>query len=394
MRFFGPLNDSVIFMMSDVTAASPRPRVLLVFGGRSGEHEISCATAAAFLRAIDREKWDVLPTGITRDGQWVRVEDDPSLFEFTDNGGQQVLAGETRVMLAPGGASLLEVTYEGEAGASRAVSVEDLGSVDVVLPLIHGPYGEDGTIQGLMEMSDVRYVGCGVLSSAICMDKHLTKTVLKAAGIEVGRWELVTTREWNNDRDGVESRIAHLGYPVFVKPCRAGSSLGITRVDGPDALAAAMDEAQAHDPRVIVEASTVGREIECGVLESADGTISTAPLGEIVVPEGGFYDYDSKYVDTEAIGLECPASIDPLAEAEIRRTAARAFEALACEGLARVDFFYDPNTGAISINEVNTMPGFTPYSMYPQVWAAAGLSYPELVDHLLEVALARRLGLR
>lgn len=394
MRFFGPLNDSVIFMMSDVTASSTSPRVLLVFGGRSGEHEISCATAAAFMRAIDREKWDVLPIGITRDGQWVRVEDDPTLFEFTEDGGQQVEADDTRVMLTPGGSSLLEVSYEGEVGASRAASVEDLGRVDVVLPLIHGPYGEDGTIQGLMEMSDVRYVGCGVMSSAISMDKHLTKTVLKAAGIEVGRWELVTARDWNNDREAAESRIAHLGYPVFVKPCRAGSSLGITRVEGPEELDAAMAQAQAHDPRVIVEASTVGREIECGVLEGVDGSVSTAPLGEIVVPEGGFYDYDSKYVDTEAIGLECPASIDPVAEAEIRRTAVRAFEALACEGLARVDFFYDPNTGAISINEVNTMPGFTPYSMYPQVWAAAGLSYSELVDQLLEVAMARPVGLR
>lgn len=381
-------------MMSDVPAVSTRPRVLLVFGGRSGEHEISCATAAAFMRAIDREKWDVLPTGITRDGQWVRVEDDPTLFEFTEQGGQHVEAGDSRIMLTPGGASLLEVTYEGEAGPSRAVSVEDLGTIDLVLPLIHGPYGEDGTIQGLMEMSDVRYVGCGVMSSAISMDKHLTKTVLKAAGIEVGRWELVTARDWAHDRDDVESRIAGLGYPVFVKPCRAGSSLGITRVDSPEALADAMNEAQEHDPRVIVEASTVGREIECGVLESVDGTVLTAPLGEIVVPEGGFYDYDSKYVDTEAIGLECPAAIDPVAEAEIRRTAVRAFEALACEGLARVDFFYDPNVGAISINEVNTMPGFTPYSMYPQVWAAAGVTYPELVDQLLEVAMARPVGLR
>ena len=379
------------------TEEAARPRVLIVFGGRSGEHEISCATAAGIMRAIDRDRWDVVPVGITRDGEWVRVEDDPSLFELRDGHGQSVHAGDTRVTLTQGGAHLLEMTYaigaDGDLG--EAIGLADLGAIDVVLPLLHGPYGEDGTIQGLLEMADLRYVGCGVTSSAICMDKHLTKTTLAAAGIEVGRWELVTPRQWALEPDKCLDRVADLGLPVFVKPCRAGSSLGITRVDDPAQLAHAIKEAQGHDPRVIVEAALVGREVECGVLEGLPGQAPrTAPLGEIVIEEGAFYDYESKYVATDAVGLVCPADIDPADSDRIRDIAARAFDALECEGLARVDFFYNDHTGAIAVNEVNTMPGFTPYSMFPQMWAAAGVAYPDLVDALLSSAMSRNLGLR
>lgn len=375
---------------------TPRRRVLIVFGGRSGEHEVSCATAAGILKAIDRRKWDVVPVGITRDGEWVLVEDDPALLEFRDGRGQSVQAGASRVVLAPGSGSLLEVSYEGDPASadSRVVAVNDLGRVDVVLPLLHGPYGEDGTIQGLFEMANVRYVGCGVTSSAISMDKHLTKTVLAAAGIDVGAWELITPIDWEEDPGACAERIARLGYPVFVKPCRAGSSIGITRVDSPEDLASAIKEAQNSDPRVIVEAAIPGREIECGVLGVAGGRPRTAPLGEIEVPEGEFYDYELKYVDTEAIGLVCPAKLSPEYETRIRETAARAFEALECEGLARVDFFHDEAEGSVIINEVNTMPGFTPISMFPQMWKAGGLDYPQLIDALLEQALQRDLGLR
>ena len=371
-------------------------RVLIVFGGRSGEHEVSCATAAGILRAIDREKWDVLPVGITHDGEWVRVADDPSALEFKDGHGQSVTAGASRVVLAPGSGSLLDVTYEGDPSAldSHVTGVDDLGHVDVVLPLLHGPYGEDGTIQGLFEMANVRYVGCGVTSSAISMDKHLTKTVLAAAGIDVGQWELITALQWAEDPKACTDRVNSLGYPVFVKPCRAGSSIGITKVDSAGELAVAMKEAQNADPRVIVEAGIVGREIECGVLGSATGHPRTAPLGEIEVPEGEFYDYELKYVDTEAIGLVCPANVGPEFEKKIRDTAARAFDALECEGLARVDFFHNEETGSVIINEVNTMPGFTPISMFPQMWAKGGLDYTSLIDTLLEEALDRELGLR
>ena len=373
-----------------------RPRVLIVFGGRSSEHEVSCATAAGILRAIDRDKWDVVPLGITKDGQWVPASDDPALLEFKDGKGQSVEAGATRVALTPGGGSLVELSYDGDPAdpGARVVGARDLGRVDIVLPLLHGPYGEDGTIQGLLEMAEVRYVGCGVASSAVSMDKHLTKVVLAGAGIDVGRWELITPLQWEADQGACLERAAALGFPVFVKPCRAGSSVGISKVESREGLAVAVKEAQNHDPRVIVEAGVVGREVECGVLGGrSDWRSATAPLGEIEVPEGEFYDYEHKYVD-DVVGLVCPAKVAPAYEERVRETALRAFDALECEGLARVDFFLDEDSGTVLVNEVNTMPGFTPISMFPQMWAAAGVDYPSLIDALLEEAAARTVGLR
>ena len=373
-----------------------RPRVLIVFGGRSSEHEVSCATAAGILRAIDRDKWDVVPLGITKDGQWVPASDDPALLEFKDGKGQSVKAGATRVALTPGVGSLVELSYDGDPAdpGARVVGARDLGRVDIVLPLLHGPYGEDGTIQGLLEMAEVRYVGCGVASSAVSMDKHLTKVVLAGAGIDVGRWELITPLQWEADQGACLERAAALGFPVFVKPCRAGSSVGISKVESREGLAVAVKEAQNHDPRVIVEAGVVGREVECGVLGGrSDWRSATAPLGEIEVPDGEFYDYEHKYVD-DVVGLVCPAEVAPAYEERVRETALRAFDALECEGLARVDFFLDEDSGTVLVNEVNTMPGFTPISMFPQMWAAAGVDYPSLIDALLEEAAARTVGLR
>ena len=373
-----------------------RPRVLIVFGGRSSEHEVSCATAAGILRAIDRDKWDVVPLGITKDGQWVPASDDPALLEFKDGKGQSVEAGATRVALTPGGGSLVELSYDGDPAdpGARVVGARDLGRVDIVLPLLHGPYGEDGTIQGLLEMAEVRYVGCGVASSAVSMDKHLTKVVLAGAGIDVGRWELITPLQWEADQGACLERAAALGFPVFVKPCRAGSSVGISKVESREGLAVAVKEAQNHDPRVIVEAGVVGREVECGVLGGrSDWRSATAPLGEIEVPDGEFYDYEHKYVD-DVVGLVCPAEVAPAYEERVRETALRAFDALECEGLARVDFFLDEDSRTVLVNEVNTMPGFTPISMFPQMWAAAGVDYPSLIDALLEEAAARTVGLR
>ena len=373
-----------------------RPRVLIVFGGRSSEHEVSCATAAGILRAIDRDKWDVVPLGITKDGQWVPASDDPALLEFKDGKGQSVEAGATRVALTPGGGSLVELSYDGDPAdpGARVVGARDLGRVDIVLPLLHGPYGEDGTSQGLLEMAEVRYVGCGVASSAVSMDKHLTKVVLAGAGIDVGRWELITPLQWEADQGACLERAAALGFPVFVKPCRAGSSVGISKVESREGLAVAVKEAQNHDPRVIVEAGVVGREVECGVLGGrSDWRSATAPLGEIEVPDGEFYDYEHKYVD-DVVGLVCPAEVAPAYEERVRETALRAFDALECEGLARVDFFLDEDSGTVLVNEVNTMPGFTPISMFPQMWAAAGVDYPSLIDALLEEAAARTVGLR
>ena len=338
----------------------------------------------------------MLAVGITRDGQWVHVDSNPELVDLRTASNTTIEPGLSRVSLLPGLARLVETTYDRtpEDDDARIVSVEDLGVIDVVLPLLHGPYGEDGTIQGLFEMANVRYVGCGVTSSAVSMDKHLTKTVLAEAGIAVGRWELVTEKEWSRDPQEVRSRIEALGYPVFVKPTRGGSSVGISRVDSPDQLDLAIKEAAANDPRIIVEAMAHGREVECGVRVPAGGDSMAAPLGEIGVPEGEFYDYALKYVDTDAISLMCPADVPEKDAARIQETALKAFEALECEGLARVDFFYNDETHEIVVNEVNTMPGFTRLSLYPRVWGEAGLSYTELVTSLLEEAMSRPLGLR
>ena len=357
---------------------------------------MSCATAAGVLHAIDRERFDVLAVGITRDGQWVHVDSNPELVDLRTASNTTIEPGLSRVSLLPGLARLVETTYDRtpEDDDARIVSVEDLGVVDVVLPLLHGPYGEDGTIQGLFEMANVRYVGCGVTSSAVSMDKHLTKTVLAEAGIAVGRWELVTEKEWSRNPQEVRSRIEALGYPVFVKPTRGGSSVGISRVDSSDQLDLAIKEAAANDPRIIVEAMAHGREVECGVRVPAGGDSMAAPLGEIGVPEGEFYDYALKYVDTDAISLMCPADVPEEDAARIQETALKAFEALECEGLARVDFFYNDATHEIIVNEVNTMPGFTRLSLYPRVWGEAGLTYTELVTSLLEEAMSRPLGLR
>ena len=270
-----------------------------------------------------------------------------------------------------------------------------LGEVDVVFPLLHGPWGEDGTIQGMLEMAGVRYVGAGVLASAVGMDKGYMKVVLAAAGLPVMPGVTITEREWRTDPEGCRARVAALGYPAFAKPARGGSSIGISKVHDASELDAAIVEAQRHDPKVLVEVAAEGaREIECGVLETLDGPPETSVPAEIKV--GGdheFYDFAAKYLPEEHTELDVPAHLDPETEAALRALSARAFEAISCEGLARVDFFLMPD-GSLVINELNTLPGFTPLSMFPRMWAATGLDYPALVDRLITLALARGTGLR
>lgn len=368
-------------------SASARPVVMVLFGGRSSEHQISCATAAGVLQVIDRERWDVIPVGITQEGEWVLQPDDPTLYGIRDGKGYTVKAGKRRVSLYVGDSRLHEYSDEGEQAPPR--------EIDVVLPLLHGPYGEDGTVQGLFELCNLRYVGCGVNASAVSMDKYLTKTVLGQAGIPVGDWRLLTPRAWARDPQGQADRLVReLGLPLFVKPCRAGSSMGITRVTDAAELPAAIKEAQNHDPRVIVEASAAGREVECGVLQRPDGSLVASPLGEIMVSSADFYDYETKYFAEDTVTLSCPADLPDEASQKIRDTALIAFDVLECEGLARVDFFYNPETGDFMINEVNTLPGFTPFSMYPTLLSQAGVEYRDLIDTLLEEALTRPLGLR
>jgi D-alanine-D-alanine ligase len=364
--------------------------VAVVFGGRSSEHAVSCSTAASVLRALDRQRYDVVPIGIARDGRWVLVADDPAPLELRP-GQRPEVDGDGPGVLVPTSTSDRSLTVLEPGSVPRS-----LGEVDVVLPLLHGPFGEDGTLQGLLELTDVPYVGSGVFASAAAMDKQFMKVLLAGAGLPIGPHVVISDAEWQRDPAACAESVASLGWPVFVKPARAGSSMGVSKVHEPDQLVAAVEAARQHDPKVVVEAMVVGREIECGVLQSLDGgRPQTSPLGEIEVLGDAheFYDFDAKYLDEEHLRLTCPADVpEPVAQ-RMTDLAARSFEALGCEGLARVDFFLTPH-GDVVVNEVNTMPGFTPVSMFPLVWAAAGLDYPALVDRLLQLALARRTGLR
>ncbi len=370
-------------------ASKPRPRVAVVFGGRSSEHAVSCATAAGVLRAIDRDAYDVIPIGITREGQWVLAADEPSRFELTPGHVPEVTAEAAHVVL-PMSTQETTLTVLEPGVAPRA-----LGEVDVVFPLLHGPFGEDGTLQGLLELSDVRYVGSGVLASAAGMDKHYMKLVFTGHGLPVGPYAVITDRAWGADRAAALASCARLAYPLFVKPARAGSSMGITKVDRPDDLEAAVETAREHDPKVVVEQGIRGREIECAVLQGR-GTDAprTSQVAEVAVHSNhAFYDFEAKYLAEADVDLSCPADVPAAVSAEVRRLAGLAFESLGCEGLARVDCFYTDDGGVV-VNEINTMPGFTPHSMYPQMWAASGLAYPDLIDELIALALERRVGLR
>ncbi|MDQ0800812.1 D-alanine--D-alanine ligase family protein [Arthrobacter sp. SLBN-112] len=376
--------------MTGETAGSRKPRVAVLFGGRSSEHAVSCVTAAGVLGAINRDKYEVIPIGIAKTGQWVLAPADTAQWSLAASSLPEVSPSSQTVTLAEiGGEHQLIV-------ASPNAVPQELGAVDVVFPLLHGPFGEDGTIQGLLELSDTRYVGAGVLASAVGMDKHYMKVVFEAAGLRVGPYVAVSDRQWRKDPESVRKQVDRLGFPVFVKPARAGSSMGISKVDSLDDLDAAIEEARRHDLKLVIEAGIVGREIECAVLEGrgTDAPRTSMP-GEISVSGGTheFYDFNAKYVEDDAAALSCPADIPAEAISRVRELAALAFDAVGAEGLSRVDFFYTPD-GELIINEINTMPGFTPKSMYPQMWAASGLDYAELIDELIHLALNRKTGLR
>ncbi|CAL9582280.1 D-alanine--D-alanine ligase family protein [Streptomyces sp. enrichment culture] len=372
---------------------SRKPRVAVVFGGRSSEHGISVVTAGAVLAAIDRTRYDVLPIGITRDGRWALTADEPERMAITERRTPDVeeLAESTEGgVLLPVDPANREVVYSEPGSVPKA-----LGEVDVVFPVLHGPYGEDGTLQGLLELSGVPYVGAGVLASAVGQDKEYMKAVFASYGLKVGPYVVVRPREWEQDRAGARRKIVDFarehGWPLFVKPARAGSSIGITKVDDLAGLDEAIEEARRHDPKILVEAALRGREIECGVLEFEDGPRASVPA-EIPPPsEHAYYDFEAKYIDSTP-GI-VPAPLTPEETAEVQRLAVAAFDAASCEGLVRADFFLTED-GEFVINEINTMPGFTPISMYPQMWQASGVSYPELVDRLVQAALRRSTGLR
>ena len=379
--------------LEEMASGRRKIRVAVVFGGRSTEHAVSCASAGLVLSAIDPARYDVLPIGIATDGRWVLTSGDPARL---------ALAGGTLPSVESVAVTGAEITPRtGPAGTTLQVCTpgevpRDLGEVDLVLPLLHGAYGEDGTLQGLLEMTGTRYAGAGVFASAAGMDKEYMKLIMIARGLPVGRYVVVRDREWRalGERKRVLDEIAELGLPVFVKPARGGSSIGISRVTELAALEDAIEAARAHDPKVLVEAGVDGMEVECAVLEGIDGGPPEASVpGQVLVDAGsGFYDFEAKYLASAAT-MAIPAPVPAEATAEIRRLACAAFDAISCEGLARVDFFYTP-AGTVLVNEINTMPGMTPASGFPMMWAATGLPLPQLIDRIIQTALRKRPGLR
>ena len=376
-------------MTSPTPGDGRKPRVALVFGGRSNEHAISCITAGSVLSAIDRDRYDVVPIGIATDGRWVLEADEPERLRITGRDLPEVDGARASVMLARESDATGLVVHE------PSQPPQAFGEVDVVFPLLHGPWGEDGTLQGMLEMAGVRYVGAGVLASAVSMDKAYMKIVLRDAGLPLMPSVTISRRDWERDPGGCAERAAGLDYPLFVKPARGGSSIGISKAHGPDELEDCLLAAFDHDSKALVEVSAEGaREIECGVLQALDGTPETTLPAEIRVGgEHEFYDFAAKYLPEEHTELDVPADLPDEVAARLREHAARAFEAVGCEGLARVDFFVMPDDSLV-VNEINTMPGFTPTSMYPRMWAASGVDYPALVDRLIQLALTRDTGLR
>jgi D-alanine-D-alanine ligase len=355
-------------------------RVVVLFGGRSAEHEISCISARSVVDALDPERYETIAIGIDRAGAWHLVPDGPAaLAEGSGDALPAVAAGSGR-----------DVALDQQPGSRSLVARDGARSeIDVVLPVLHGPYGEDGATQGMLELAGVPYVGAGVLASAVGMDKAVQKVLFEAAGLPVVPNEVVHERDWEEDPEGVEARAEHLGYPLFAKPATLGSSVGVGKVHGPAELRGRLEEAFRYARKAMLERSIEGaREIECAVLGNDDPVASVA--GEIV-PAGEFYDYRAKYLD-EGSELRIPAELPDGVLEEVQRMAIAAFRAIDCSGMARVDFFLregEAGGAELFVNEINTIPGFTQISMYPKLWAASGLSYPELIDRLIDLAVER-----
>jgi D-alanine-D-alanine ligase len=371
-------------------------RVGVIYGGRSGEHEVSVASAASIIKHLDRGRYEPVPIRIEKDGRWTLADKTPTAISAADvieqarlEGARSIRPGrEAHLVAHPGEDTVLAIERgsDSRADATGAATVTGVG-LDVVFPVLHGPYGEDGTVQGLLELANVPYVGAGVLGSAVGMDKAVMKTLFAARDLPVGPYAVVLRPEWNRSASAVSSRIAgELGYPVFVKPANLGSSVGISKAKSVGELETAMELALQFDRKVVIEAAIPkAREIECAVLGNDDPEASIP--GEIV-PSREFYDYEAKYLDEGSKAL-IPAPLTASQVAEVQRLSIAAFRAVECAGMARVDFLIAGDTGEMYVNEVNTIPGFTTISMYPKMWEASGVSYTELVDRLITLALER-----
>lgn len=382
-------------------------RVGVLFGGRSGEHEVSLLSAASVLNAIDKKKYEVVPIGITKEGRWLTPAHAERLLKGEKTSGAEprhlragdpettsaaaVLAKGESVVVPPVPGENHSALVPFETSAPEVHAAASPINVDIIFPVLHGTFGEDGTVQGLLELADIPYVGAGVLGSAAGMDKDVMKKLFRDAGLPIVKHVTVLRSVWRKDPKKVRNEIVGaLKFPVFVKPANLGSSVGISKVHNVGELAAAMDEAARFDRKLVIEQGVGGakgkaREIECSVLGNDEPIASTA--GEIV-PIKEFYDYDAKYLD-EGSELIIPAKLPKAKQKEVQRLAVQAFQAVDCAGLARVDFLMDPRSGKMFVNEINTMPGFTSISMYPKLWAASGIEYPELIDRLIQLGLQR-----
>lgn len=371
-------------------------RVGVIYGGRSGEHEVSIASAAAIFKHLDRTRYEPVAIRIEKDGRWALPDRPPTALAASEvieharvHAARAIRAGRDTVMPAhPGEHTLITIERQpaaADAASSDTAVVAGLG-LDVIFPVLHGPFGEDGTVQGLLELANVAYVGAGVMASAVGMDKDAMKWMFVARGLPVTPWVAFTAGEWARRRDEMAARALALPLPLFVKPANLGSSVGISKVKSADDLGAAVDAALAFDRKVVVEAGVPDcREIECGVLGNDEPEASVP--GE-VIPSREFYDYEAKYLD-EGSRTIIPADLPPAMAEEVRRLAVAAFRAIDACGMSRVDFLLSRSTGALVVNEINTIPGFTTISMYAQLWAASGVPYPDLVARLITLALER-----
>ena len=352
-------------------------RLAILYGGRSDEHEVSVVSARSMMAAIDRTKYDVVPIAITKVGRWLLPAKTPEQLEAFP--GTLPATGEEGTGVA--------LTREGDDTALRPVDGgEALGSVDVVFPVLHGPYGEDGTVQGMLELAGVPYVGAGVLASALGMDKEMQKQLFSSRGLRIVPYIHVHVEDWQRNPDSIlELAEGEIGFPCFTKPSNLGSSVGISKCRTVDELRAGLEEALSYDRKALVERAISARELECAVLGNDEPEASI--VGE-VVPHHEFYDFRAKYLE-EGSELRIPAPVADTVSEEIQRMAIEAFRAIDCAGMARVDFFYEEATGTIYLNEINTIPGFTPISMYPKLWEASGVPYAKLIDRLIELALLR-----
>jgi D-alanine-D-alanine ligase len=366
---------------SEAMSEERKLKIGVIFGGRSGEHEVSLQSAQSVMAALDRHKYEVVPIGITRNGRWLTGDVVAALNSGTEEAMTATLLPDPKTR------SLMQMEMQEKLPTNLAAVTE----LDVIIPVLHGTYGEDGTVQGLLELADIPYVGAGVVGSAVGMDKAIFKQVMMANGIAVLPWCLFSAQAWRKNREAILTEVeAALSYPIFTKPANLGSSVGICKCQDRTRLAAGMDEAAQYDRRIVVEQGIDGRELEVSVLGNDEPIASV--VGEIR-PHREFYDYAAKYLaepgSPDESELIIPAELDEETAEAVRALAVQAYRAIDCAGMARVDMLLDRETGTVYLNEINTIPGFTQISMYPKLWEATGLSYPELLDRLIDLAVER-----